>query len=117
MRFPHSLGLLYSAFTFYTGFTVNKDEYKVMGLAPYGKPQYADLILNRLITLKEDGSFRMDMSYFNYCQGLTMTSEKFHDLFGGPPRNPDEEITVTYGSSSASRKSWLLRKTAATLRR
>ena len=78
LRFPHSLGLLYSAFTYYCGFKVNSGEYKLMGLAPYGDPEYADLILDRLIDLKPDGSFRMDMSYFNYCQGLTMTSKKFH---------------------------------------
>jgi carbamoyltransferase len=93
IRFPHSLGLLYSAFTYYTGFKVNSGEYKVMGLAPYGKPVYADLIRRHLIDLKPDGSFWMDMEYFNYCQGLTMTSEKFHDLFGGPPRNPDAPTT------------------------
>src|SRR5215813_5018792 len=85
LRFPHSLGLLYSAFTYFCGFKVNSDEYKLMGLAPYGEPKYVDLILERLIDLKEDGSFRMDMSYFNYCQGLTMTSKKFDALFGGPP--------------------------------
>src|SRR5262249_53683518 len=88
-RFPHSLALLYSAFTYYCGFKVNSGEYKLMGLAPYGAPRYADLIKEHLLDLKEDGSFRMDMSYFNYCQGLTMTSEKFHRLFGGPPREPD----------------------------
>jgi carbamoyltransferase len=93
MRFPHSLGLLYSAFTYFTGFTVNSGEYKLMGLAPYGEPKYVDLILKELIDLKEDGSFRMDMSYFNYCQGLTMTSKKFERLFGGPPRKPDSWIT------------------------
>jgi carbamoyltransferase len=93
MRFPHSLGLLYSAFTYYTGFTVNSGEYKLMGLAPYGEPKYVDLILEKLIDLKDDGSFRLDMSYFNYCQGLTMTSEKFHRLFGGPPRKPDSRLT------------------------
>ena len=86
MRFPHSLGLLYSAFTYYTGFKVNSGEYKVMGLAPYGEPEFKDLILEHVMDLKEDGSFRMDMSYFNYCQGLTMTSDKFHRLFGGPPQ-------------------------------
>ena len=89
LQFPHSLGLLYSAFTYYTGFRVNSGEYKLMGLAPYGKPLYKDDILKKVIDLKEDGSFRMDMSYFNYCQGLTMTSKKFHDLFGGPPRKPE----------------------------
>ena len=93
IRFPHSLGLLYSAFTYYTGFRVNSGEYKVMGLAPYGNPRFTDQILNHLLDLKEDGSFRMDMSYFNYCQGLTMTSKKFHDLFGGPPRKPESEVT------------------------
>jgi carbamoyltransferase len=92
-RFPHSLGLLYSAFTYYTGFAVNSGEYKLMGLAPYGEPKYVDLILEKLIDLKDDGSFRMDMSYFNYCQGLTMTSEKFHRLFGGPPRSPESRLT------------------------
>ena len=93
IRFPHSLGLLYSAFTYYTGFRVNSGEYKVMGLAPYGSPVYKDVLLERVLDLKEDGSFRMDMSYFNYCQGLTMTSEKFHRLFGGPPRKPESELT------------------------
>jgi carbamoyltransferase len=93
IRFPHSLGLLYSAFTFYTGFRVNSGEYKVMGLAPYGEPIYKELILEHLLDLKEDGSFRMDMSYFNYCQGLTMTSSKFHRLFGGPPQEPGSEVT------------------------
>ncbi len=92
-RFPHSLGLLYSAFTYYTGFKVNSGEYKVMGLAPYGDPKYVDLILEHLMDLKEDGSFRMDMSYFNYCQGLTMTSEKFHKLMGAPPRTPESQIS------------------------
>jgi carbamoyltransferase len=93
MRFPHSLGLLYSAFTYFTGFKVNSDEYKVMGLAPYGEPKYADLILEKLMDLKQDGSFRLDMEYFNYCQGLTMTSAKFDALFGGPPRKLDQPIT------------------------
>lgn len=93
LRFPHSLGLLYSAFTYYTGFRVNSGEYKVMGLAPYGEPRFASLILERLMDLKEDGSFRLDMQYFNYCQGLTMTSERFHRLFGGAPRKPESEIT------------------------
>ena len=93
LRFPHSLGLLYSAFTYYTGFRVNSGEYKVMGLAPYGVPRFKSLILEHLVDLKEDGSFRMDMSCFNYCQGLTMTSEKFHRLFGGPPRRPETRIT------------------------
>jgi carbamoyltransferase len=93
IHFPHSLGLLYSAITFYTGFKVNSGEYKVMGLAPYGKPVYADLIKQHLIDIKEDGSFALDMSYFNYCTGLTMTSKKFSDLFGGPPRQPESELT------------------------
>lgn len=93
LRFPHSLGLLYSAFTYYTGFKVNSGEYKVMGLAPYGRPVYKDLILKHLMDLKEDGSYRLDMQYFNYCQGLTMTSEKFHDLFGGRPRQPETLLT------------------------
>ncbi|QDU46107.1 Decarbamoylnovobiocin carbamoyltransferase [Symmachiella dynata] len=93
IRFPHSLGLLYSAFTYYTGFRVNSGEYKVMGLAPYGQPIYKDRILGHVLDLKADGSFRMDMSYFNYCQGLTMTSEKFHKLFGGPPREAESEVT------------------------
>ena len=93
LRFPHSLGLLYSALTYYTGFKVNSGEYKVMGLAPYGEPKYADLILKELLDLKDDGSFRMDMSYFNYAQGLTMTSAKFHRLFGGPPRKPESQVT------------------------
>ncbi len=93
IRFPHSLGLLYSAFTYYTGFRVNSGEYKLMGLAPYGQPVYRDHILQHLVDLKEDGSFRMDMSYFNYCQGLTMTSKKFERLFGGPPRSPETLIT------------------------
>ena len=93
IHFPHSLGLLYSAFTYYTGFKVNSGEYKVMGLAPYGAPRYAKLILDHLIDVKPDGSFRLDMSYFNYCVGLTMTTEKFHALLGGPPRKPEEKLT------------------------
>ena len=93
MRFPHSLGLLYSAFTYFTGFKVNSGEYKLMGLAPYGRPRYADAIRKHLIDLKDDGSFRMDMSYFNYCQGLTMTSSKFDTLFDGPPRRPESPVT------------------------
>lgn len=93
IKFPHSLGLLYSAFTYYTGFKVNSGEYKVMGLAPYGEPKYKKLIYDHLIDVKEDGSFRMNMEYFNYCQGLTMTNEKFHKLFGGPPRVPETKLT------------------------
>lgn len=93
MQFPHSLGMLYSAFTYYTGFKVNSGEYKLMGLAPYGEPKYADLIFNKIIELGEDGALWLDMAYFNYCQGLTMTSEKFHQLFGGPPRKSETTIT------------------------
>lgn len=92
-RFPHSLGMLYSAFTYYTGFRVNSGEYKVMGLAPYGEPKYKDIILKELIDLKQDGSFRMNMEYFNFGAGLTMTSSKFHDLFGGDPREPESPLT------------------------
>jgi carbamoyltransferase len=91
--FPHSLGLLYSAFTYYTGFKVNSGEYKLMGLAPYGEPRYVDTILSNLIDLKDDGSFRLDMSYFNYATGLTMTNNKLHELFGAKPRQPESEIT------------------------
>ncbi|HET6564056.1 MAG TPA: carbamoyltransferase N-terminal domain-containing protein, partial [Xanthomonadales bacterium] len=93
IRFPHSLGLLYSAFTYYTGFRVNSGEYKLMGLAPYGEPIYAERIVDQLMDLKEDGTFRLDMSYFNYATGLTMTSEKFHQLFDGPPRQPESKLT------------------------
>jgi carbamoyltransferase len=93
LRFPHSLGLLYSAFTYFTGFKVNSGEYKLMGLAPYGVPRFTDQILQHLIDLKADGSFRMDMSYFNYCQGLTMTGPKFDELFEGPPRRPEAPLT------------------------
>ena len=91
--FPHSLGLLYSAFTYYIGFKVNSGEYKLMGLAPYGEPKYLDRILDRLLDLKEDGTFRLDMRYFNYCTGLTMTNENFHELLEGPPRKPESHIT------------------------
>ena len=93
IHFPHSLGLLYSAFTYYTGFKVNSGEYKVMGLAPYGQPKYKDLILSELMDLKEDGSFRLNMDYFNYCAGLTMTNRKFEKRFGGPPRKPESALT------------------------
>ena len=93
IKFPHSLGLLYSAFTYYTGFKVNSGEYKVMGLAPYGEPKYKDLILSELIDVKDDGSFKINMKYFNYCAGLTMTNEKFHRLFGGRPRKPESKLT------------------------
>lgn len=93
IRYPHSLGLLYSAFTYYLGFKVNSGEYKVMGLAPYGEPKYVNLIKDHLIDIKCDGSFALDMSYFNYCTGLTMTTEKFNRLFGGSPREPSDIIT------------------------
>ncbi len=93
IKFPNSLGLLYSAFTYYTGFRVNSGEYKVMGLAPYGEPKYKDLIYNYLVDVKNDGSFKMDMSYFDYNVGLTMTNKKFNDLFGGLPRKPESELT------------------------
>ena len=93
IKFPNSLGLLYSAFTYYTGFRVNSGEYKVMGLAPYGEPKYKHLIYKYLIDVKEDGSFKMDMSYFDYNVGLTMTNKKFNDLFGGPAREPESELT------------------------
>lgn len=93
IHFPHSLGLLYSAFTYYTGFKVNSGEYKVMGLAPYGEPKYKDIIISELMDLKEDGSFKLDMRYFNYCAGLTMTNKRFDRLFGGPPRKPESLLT------------------------
>ena len=92
LQFPHSLGLLYSAFTYFTGFKVNSGEYKLMGLAPYGEPKYAGVILDKLVDLKEDGSLAMNMEYFNYCQGLTMTNAAFAGLFGGPPRQPESPI-------------------------
>ena len=91
--FPHSLGLLYSAFTYYTGFKVNSGEYKLMGLAPYGEPRYVDTIRDNLLDIKDDGSYRLDMSYFNFATGLTMTNERFDGLFGGPPRAPESEIS------------------------
>ncbi len=93
MHFPHSVGLLYSAFTYYTGFKVNSGEYKVMGLAPYGVPRYAQRIREHLIDIKDDGSFRLNLDYFDYCTGLTMTNEKFDGLFGGPPRRPEQRLT------------------------
>jgi carbamoyltransferase len=102
IHFPHSLGLLYSALTYYTGFKVNSGEYKVMGLAPYGEPRFAQLILDHVIDLKEDGSFRLDLSYFDYCTGLRMTSQKFHDLFGAPPRKPEEPLTQRHMDLAAS---------------
>lgn len=102
IHFPHSLGLLYSAFTYYTGFKVNSGEYKVMGLAPYGEPKYVKKIFDQLVDLKPDGSFRLDQSYFNYCTGLTMTGPKFHELFGGPPRLPSEPLTQHHMDLAAS---------------
>ncbi|MGJ3258556.1 MAG: carbamoyltransferase family protein [Rhodospirillales bacterium] len=102
IHFPHSLGLLYSAFTYYTGFKVNSGEYKVMGLAPYGEPVYKDLILEKLMDVKADGSFRLDQRYFNYCTGLTMTNEKFDALFGGPPRKGEEMLTQKHMDLAAS---------------
>ena len=102
LRFPHSVGLLYSAFTYYCGFKVNSGEYKLMGLAPYGDPKYTDKILDNLLDLKEDGSFRMDMSYFNYCQGLTMVSEKFEELFGRPARTPETNLDQFHMDVAAS---------------
>jgi carbamoyltransferase len=102
IHFPHSLGLLYSAFTYYTGFKVNSGEYKVMGLAPYGEPKFASKILEHLVDVKADGSFRLDLSYFNYCAGLTMTNEKFDALFGGPPRKPDQLLVQHHMDLAAS---------------
>ena len=102
IHFPHSLGLLYSAFTYYCGFKVNSGEYKLMGLAPYGNPRFVDRIRSRLVKIQPDGSFRLDMSYFNYCQGLTMTSERFHRLFGAPPRPRESEIDPLYMDVAAS---------------
>ena len=102
LQWPHSLGLLYSAFTYYTGFKVNSGEYKVMGLAPYGSPKYAEKILANVVSVGEDGSFWLDQSYFNYAGGLTMTSAKFHDLFGGPPRQSDDPLTQHHMDLAAS---------------
>jgi len=102
IHFPHSLGLLYSAFTYYTGFKVNSGEYKVMGLAPYGKPKYKDLIIKKLIDLKNDGSFRLNMKYFNYATGLTMTNKKFSDLFGEPARNSKKDLLTQFHMDIAS---------------
>ena len=107
IRFPHSLGLLYSAFTYYLGFRVNSGEYKVMGLAPYGRPTYRDAILSKLIDLKDDGSFRLDMSYFDYATGLRMTNDAFAQLFGGPPRTPQEPLTQRHMDIAASIQSVL----------
>jgi len=102
LRFPHSVGLLYSAFTYYCGFSVNSGEYKLMGLAPYGQPVYQDTIYKHLIDLKPDGSLRLNMDYFNYCQGLTMTNQRFHDVFGGPPRQPDTQLEQRHMDMAAS---------------
>ncbi len=102
IHFPHSLGLLYSAFTYYTGFKVNSGEYKVMGLAPYGEPKYAQAILDNVLDLKDDGSFRLDQSYFEYCTGLRMTNGKFDALFGGPARSPEERLTQRHMDLAAS---------------
>ena len=107
IHFPHSLGLLYSAVTYYTGFKVNSGEYKVMGLAPYGEPKYAKLILEHLIDLKPDGSFRLDMSYFDYCTGFTMTNDRFAELFGQPVRGPDQLLTPFHMDVAASIQSVL----------
>jgi len=102
IHFPHSLGLLYSAFTYYTGFKVNSGEYKVMGLAPYGEPRFKDLILDKIIDVKEDGSFRLDLSYFDYCTGLRMTNRKFDELLGGPARKAEEMLTQRHMDLAAS---------------
>ncbi len=102
LHFPHSLGLLYSAFTYYTGFKVNSGEYKVMGLAPYGEPVYAQTILDHLVDVKPDGTFRLDLSYFDYCTGLTMTNAKFDALFGGPPRQPEDPLVQRHMDLAAS---------------
>ena len=102
IHFPHSLGLLYSAFTYYTGFKVNSGEYKLMGLAPYGEPRYARQIREQLIDVKEDGSFRLNLDYFNYCTGLTMTNERFASAFGGPARKPEEALTQRHMDLAAS---------------
>jgi carbamoyltransferase len=102
LHFPHSLGLLYSAVTYYLGFKVNSGEYKVMGLAPYGQPIYADRILDHLMDLKEDGSFRLDLSYFDYCTGLTMTNQKFADLFGEPVRDPEKDLLTPFHMNVAA---------------
>jgi len=107
LHFPHSLGLLYSAFTYYTGFKVNSGEYKLMGLAPYGEPRYKQLILDHLIDVKADGSFRLDMGYFNYCTGLTMTNPRFEELFGQPVRQPEQPLTQFHMDVAASVQSTL----------
>jgi carbamoyltransferase len=102
MRFPHSLGMLYSAFTWYTGFRVGSGEYKLMGLAPYGRPVFADRIRDYVVTLLDDGSLWLDQSYFSYRESFTMTSDKFHELFGGPPRSPEDQITQRHMDLAAS---------------
>jgi carbamoyltransferase len=102
IHFPNSLGLLYSAFTYYTGFRVNSGEYKLMGLAPYGRPKYKDLLLKHLVDVKPDGSFRLNLEYFDYCTGLTMTNSRFDALFGGPARRPDEPLTERHMDLAAS---------------
>jgi carbamoyltransferase len=102
LHFPHSLGLLYSAFTYYTGFKVLSGEYKVMGLAPYGEPKYKKLILNKLIDLKEDGTFRLNMEYFDYATGLKMTNDKFSELFGQPVRNSQKDLLTPFHMDIAS---------------
>jgi carbamoyltransferase len=102
INFPHSIGLLYSAFTYYAGFKVNSGEYKLMGLAPYGEARYTDRIFDHLVDIKADGSYRLDLRYFNYCTGLTMTTERFHDLFGGPPRRPEQRLEQRHMDIAAS---------------
>ena len=102
IHFPHSLGLLYSAFTYYTGFKVNSGEYKLMGLAPYGEPKFKKKILENLIDVKDDGSFRLNMKYFNYASGLTMTNKKFSSLFGKPVRDPENEQLTQFHMDIAS---------------
>ncbi|GIS58987.1 MAG: hypothetical protein CM1200mP2_12120 [Planctomycetaceae bacterium] len=102
MHYPHSLGLLYTAFTYYCGFRINSGEYKLMGLAPYGEPVYADRILEHLVDLRPDGSLRLQLDHFNFCQGLTMTSSKFHRLFDGPPRTPESPLTERHMDIAAS---------------
>ena len=102
IHFPHSIGMLYSAFTYYTGFKVNSGEYKVMGLAPYGEPRYVDRIYSHLIDVKADGSFHMNQDYFDYCTGLTMTNRRFAELFEGPPRKPEQPLTQRHMDLAAS---------------
>ena len=120
LHFPHSLGLLYSAFTYYTGFRVNSGEYKLMGLAPYGEPRYADVIRTRLVDVKDDGTFRLDMRYFDYATGLRMTNDRFHALFGGPPRRPEEPVdhrTMDVAASIQQVTDEIVLKLARALRR